>query len=164
MKILVRALFLLFILIGVLIAVSNRQPVELALEPLPHLVVMPLYVVVIAVLLLGVLAGLGMGWWAGRHHRRRAREARGEAARLDREVQRLRQATATAPPASSGQSIGQGSGSGSGPAPRDQRAIRRRAGRARTVIVGPLFEGSGGPFFVRIFSAAGSTTRSTMWR
>ena len=38
----------------------------------------------------GRAGGLGMGWWAGRHHRRRAREASGEAARLEREVQRLR--------------------------------------------------------------------------
>jgi uncharacterized integral membrane protein len=139
MKILVRALFLLFILIGVLIAVSNRQPVQLALWPLPHLVVMPLYLLVIAVLLLGVLAGLGMGWWAGRHHRRRAREASGEAARLDREVQRLRQTTATAPPASSGQNTAQGSG----PAPRDQRAIERQS-----ALVAPELSSSGarGPF------------------
>jgi uncharacterized integral membrane protein len=139
MKILVRALFLLFILIGVLIAVSNRQPVQLALWPLPHLVVMPLYLLVIAVLLLGVLAGLGMGWWAGRHHRRRAREASGEAARLDREVQRLRQTTATAPPASSGQNAAQGSG----PAPRDQRAIERQS-----ALVAPELSSSGarGPF------------------
>ncbi len=48
MKFLSRALFLLFILIGVLIAVSNSQPVQLALWPLPHVVVMPVYLLVIA--------------------------------------------------------------------------------------------------------------------
>src|SRR5258708_20972753 len=94
MKILVRALFLLFVLIGVLIAVSNSQPVQLALWPLPHLIVMPVYLLVVAVLFLGVLAGLGLGWWAGRHHRKRARVASGEAPRLEREVQRLRQTVA----------------------------------------------------------------------
>jgi uncharacterized integral membrane protein len=132
MKILFRALFLLFILVGVLIAVSNRQPVQLSLWPLPHLVVMPLYLVVIGVLFLGVLAGLGLGWWAGRHHRRRAREASGEAQRLDREVQRLRQATAAAPSAPSG-----------GPAPRDQKAIERQS-----ALVAPELSSSGarGPF------------------
>ena len=114
MKLLVRALFILFILIGVLIAVSNRQPVQLALWPLPHLVVLPVYLLVIGVLLLGVLAGLGMGWWAGRHHRRRAREASGEAARLEREVQRLRQTEAP----STGPST---------PAPRDQKALERQS-------------------------------------
>ena len=115
MKLLVRVLFILFILIGVLIAVSNRQPVELALWPLPHLVVMPLYVLVIGVLLLGVLGGLGMGWWAGRHHRRRARAASGEAARLEREVQRLRQTDtpSTAEPNRLG--------------PRDQKSLERQS-------------------------------------
>ncbi|SEP35832.1 Protein of unknown function [Rhodospirillales bacterium URHD0017] len=115
MKLLVRALFILFILIGVLIAVSNRQPVQLALWPLPHLVVLPLYLLVIGVLLLGVLAGLGMGWWAGRHHRRRAREASGEAARLEREMQRLRRTDtpSTAPT--------------NNLAPRDQKALERQS-------------------------------------
>ena len=114
MKLLVRVLFIFFILIGVLIAVSNRQPVQLELWPLPHLVVMPLFLLVIGVLLLGVLAGLGMGWWAGRHHRRRAREASGEAARLEREVQRLRQ---TETPSSEPNRL----------APRDQKALERQS-------------------------------------
>jgi len=133
MKILSRALFLLFILIGVLIAVSNSQPVQLALWPLPHLIVMPLYLLVVALLLLGVLAGLGMGWWAARHHRRRAREASGEAQRLDREVQRLRQtAAAAAPPAPGG-----------GTAPGEQKAIERQS-----ALVAPELSSSGrrGPF------------------
>ena len=41
MKILSRVLFLLFVLIGVLIAVSNSQPVQLTLWPLPHVIVLP---------------------------------------------------------------------------------------------------------------------------
>lgn len=90
MKILSRALFLLFILAGVLIAVSNTQPVQLALWPLPHIIVLPLYLLVVGLLLTGVLAGLGIGWWAARHHRRRVREASSQAARLEREVARLR--------------------------------------------------------------------------
>jgi uncharacterized integral membrane protein len=137
MKLLVRVLFILFILIGVLIAVSNRQPVQLALWPLPHLVVMPLYLLVIGVLLLGVLAGLGMGWWAGRHHRRRAREASGEAARLDREMQRLREAA---------QSTAQSTipAPASGPAPRDQRAIERQAALVSAELSTP--SGTRGPF------------------
>ena len=71
-----------------------------------------------ALLLLGVLAGLGMGWWAARHHRRRAREASGEAARLDREIQRLRQ---TAVP------LHRRLMPNSGPRPRDQKAIERQS-------------------------------------
>jgi uncharacterized integral membrane protein len=128
MKILSRALFLLFVLLGVLIAVSNTQLVQLTLWPLPHVVVMPVYLLVVGLLLLGVLVGLGMGWWVARHHRRRAREAGGEAARLDREVQRLRQAaTVPPPPVASG-----------GPAPRDLKAIERQS-----ALVAPELSSSG---------------------
>ena len=109
MKILSRALFLLFVLAGVLIAVSNTQPVELAMWPLPHVVVLPLYLLVVGLLLTGVLAGLGIGWWAARHHRRRVRETSSQAARLEREVARLRdvagQQPATTP--AGGASVGQ---------------------------------------------------------
>ena len=115
MKILSRSLFALFLLIGVLIAVSNSQPVQLSLWPLPHLVVMPLYLLVVGLLLLGVLAGLVLGWWGGRHHRRRARDASADAARLEREIQRLRDAHASSTPPARG------------PAPRDQKAIERQA-------------------------------------
>jgi len=97
MKILSRVLLLLFVLVGVLIAVSNAQPVSLALWPLPHEIVAPLYLLVVALLLLGVLVGLIIGWWAGRHHRRRGRESRAEADRLDRELSRAHQALATQP-------------------------------------------------------------------
>lgn len=121
MKFLSRALFLLFILVGVLIAVSNSQPVQLTLWPLPHVVVMPVYLLVIALLLLGVLTGLSMGWWAARHHRRRAREAGGEAARLERELGRLRTAEATR------QAAAQSGAAPSGSALRDQKAIERQS-------------------------------------
>ncbi len=133
MKILSRALFLLFVLIGVLIAVSNTQHVQLTLWPLPHVVELPLYLLVVLLLLLGVLVGLGMGWWVARHHRRRARQASGEAARLDRENQRLRQTAAAAvPPTVS-----------AGPAARDQKAIERQS-----ALVAPELSSSAtrGPF------------------
>jgi len=132
MKFLSRTLLVVFILVGVLIAVSNRQPVQLGLWPLLDVVVVPLYLLVVGLLLLGVLAGLGMGWWAARHHRRRARQASGEAARLDREVQRLRQADNAAPPSAP-----------DAPAPRAQRAIERQS-----ALVAPELSSSGrrGPF------------------
>jgi hypothetical protein len=118
MKILSRALFLIFLLIGALIAVSNAEPVQLALWPLPQVVIMPLYLLVVALLLLGMLSGLGLGWWAGRHYRRRARERGSEAARLEREVVRLRETLATgqaAPLTSAAR------------APRDLKAIERQS-------------------------------------
>jgi uncharacterized integral membrane protein len=126
MKFLSRALFLLFILLGVLIAVSNRQPVQLTLWPLPHEVTLPLFLLVIALLLAGVLAGLGLGWWAARHHRRRAREASGDAQRLEREVQRLRNAAVEAASPAPGGSV-----------PRD-RAMERQS-----ALVAPQLSTSG---------------------
>jgi hypothetical protein len=134
MKILSRFLFLLFVLIGVLIAVSNTQLVQLALWPLPHELVMPVYLLVVVVLLLGVLAGLGLGWWGGRHHRRRARHVRGEAERLEREVQRLRNAHAAA-----------ATTPGSAPAPRDQKAIERQSAMVAPQLAPQLSPPGRGP-------------------
>jgi uncharacterized integral membrane protein len=122
MKILLRVLFLVFLLVGVLIAVSNTQRTELALWPIPRTVIMPLYLLVLGVLLLGVLAGLGLGWWAGRHHRRHARGRRREIQRLEREIEDLRTALAAARPTPSTPTSG-----GPGPAPREQRAIERQS-------------------------------------
>jgi uncharacterized integral membrane protein len=123
MRFLARALFLVFLLLGVLIAVSNTERTELALWPIPHTVVLPLYLLVLVVLLLGVLAGLGLGWWAGRHHRRHARGRRREIQRLEREVEELQSALAAARPAPPAPV---------GPAPREQRAIERQ-----TALVAP---------------------------
>jgi uncharacterized integral membrane protein len=117
MKFLSRALFLLFVLVGALIAVSNSQPVELTLWPLPQVLVLPLYLLIVALLLAGVLAGLGLGWWAARHHRRRARERGSEAARLDREVTRLRESVAA----------NQGGPATGRPQQREQKAIERQS-------------------------------------
>ena len=129
MKILSRLLFLLFVLIGVLIAVSNAQRVDLALWPLPYTVGMPLYLLVVALLLLGVLAGLGLGWWAGRHYRRRARERSSEVARLEREVARLRDTLAAREaklPVP-----------GDHPVPREQKAIERQSALVAPELMPP---------------------------
>lgn len=136
MKILSRILFLLFILVGVLIAVSNPQPVQLTLWPLPHVVVLPVYLLVILLLMLGVLTGLSIGWWAGRHHRRRARTAGGEAARLERELVRLRtvQAVQQTAPAPAGPVP-------LGTVPRDQRAIERQSALVAPDIGAPTARG-----------------------
>jgi uncharacterized integral membrane protein len=117
MKFLSRALLLLFILVGALIAVSNSQPVQLALWPLPQVLVLPLYLLVVALLLAGVLAGLAMGWWVARHHRRRARERASEAAQLDRENTRLRESLMAN---QAGPAAGQ-------PQPKEQKAIERQS-------------------------------------
>ncbi len=122
MKILSRVLFLVFLLTGVLIAVSNTQSTELALWPVPHTVILPVYLLVLSVLLLGVLAGLAIGWWAGRHHRRHARGRRREIQRLEREIENLRATLAAAKPVPA-----PAPPAGPGPAAREQRAIERQS-------------------------------------
>jgi uncharacterized integral membrane protein len=132
MKLFSRVLFVIFVLLGVLVAVSNRQPVELGLWPLPQVVVTPLYLVIVAVLLIGILAGLGLGWWAGRHHRRRARAHRSEAARLDRENARLRETIAShaPPPTAISPAL-------SNPTGREQRAIDRQSALVAPELLPP---------------------------
>ena len=90
MRFLGRAAFIVFLLLGIVIAVSNRQPVELSLWPLAETVVMPLFLLVPALLLTGVLFGLLLGWMGGRQHRRNARQRAAEVARLERDAAELR--------------------------------------------------------------------------
>lgn len=90
MKVLSRIALGIVLLLGTLIAVSNTAPVELHLWPFSDFVVMPLYLAIVLLLLVGVLVGLTMGWVAGRGHRRLARERRREADRLGREVSQLK--------------------------------------------------------------------------
>lgn len=135
MRLLSRLLFVLFLAIGVLIALSNSGPVQLALWPLPERAELPLYILVIGLLLLGVLAGLSLGWWAGRHHRRRARVHGNEAARLTRELSRLREALATRPA-----EVSDGSVAKSGD-PQGQKALERQ----RSLVAPDLMPPARGP-------------------
>lgn len=95
MKILSRITLGIVLLLGALIAVSNTAPVELRLWPFSDFVVMPLYLAIVLLLLVGVLVGLTMGWVSGRGHRRLARERRREAERLTGEVTLLKADIAT---------------------------------------------------------------------
>lgn len=91
MKILSRILLAAFLLVGAVFAVSNRELVELRLWPLPDIWIMPLFLVIVLMLLIGVLVGLTMGWFASRKHRRVGRERGEEVDRLGREVARLKE-------------------------------------------------------------------------
>ena len=79
----------------VVLAVSNRQPVTLALDPFapesPALsVTLPLFVLLFAALFCGIVLG-GIGAWLKQSRwRREARERRYEAARLRNEADRLK--------------------------------------------------------------------------
>ncbi len=69
-----------------LFAASNREAVSLALWPLPFVVELPLYLALLAALLIGFVAGALGIWIAGRHGRREARRRGRRIAALEREL------------------------------------------------------------------------------
>lgn len=81
--------------IVILFAIANRGPVTLSLDPLskgaPEIAfAVPLYGLVFAALVLGVLIGGSGAWLSGSRHRRSGRVSRREAHRLRSEAERLR--------------------------------------------------------------------------
>lgn len=103
---------LLFLVIGVplglvlvVLAVANRAPVTLILDPFAaspaeaaYSWAVPLYLVVFATLLLGVLLGGLVSWLTAGRWRGAARRARAQARLLQAEVDRLRAAAGEAAP------------------------------------------------------------------
>ena len=67
-------------------AVSNRATVSLGLWPLPFLIDLPLYVLVLLLLLAGFVGGAATAWMAGRRARRELRRWRRRAKALEGEL------------------------------------------------------------------------------
>jgi lipopolysaccharide assembly protein A len=74
-------------LLLVLFAVSNREPVSVGLWPLPDTVGLPLYLVVLATLLVGFAVGELVAWVGSWHWRREARRSREKIATLERQLE-----------------------------------------------------------------------------
>ncbi len=85
-KLLVRLVLLPVLLVAAVFALSNRETVELSLWPLPWAAQAPLFLLLLATLLLGVLIGAGLTWAAGWQHRSNAREHRRNNERLQRQL------------------------------------------------------------------------------
>jgi uncharacterized integral membrane protein len=85
-----RAAFWLFVLIVAaalaVFAASNRESVSLAFWPLPFLVELPLYLLVLAALVFGFIFGEFAAWIAARHWRREVRRRGRRIASLEREL------------------------------------------------------------------------------
>ena len=83
----------------VLLAVANRGPATLNLLPpeldrvMPLSVELPLFVIILAAVVIGMVVGYLVEWLREHKHRRRASAKTQEAARLNREVARLRKET-----------------------------------------------------------------------
>jgi len=86
MKAVYWALTLLAVILLIPFAVSNRAPVSLGFWPLPFLVALPLYLLVLSLLLLSFVIGAAAAWLAGRHVRRELRRRRRRVEALEREL------------------------------------------------------------------------------
>jgi uncharacterized integral membrane protein len=89
-------------IVAVLFAVANRGPLTLSLDPLAReapaiTLTLPIFVVIFAALMAGVLIGGIATWLRQGRHRKAARENRRECERLEAEARRLREARAPAP-------------------------------------------------------------------
>jgi lipopolysaccharide assembly protein A len=73
-------------LVLILFAVSNRESVSVGLWPLPALVELPLYLVVLGTLLVGFFAGELVAWVRNWRWRREARRSLDRIAVLEREL------------------------------------------------------------------------------
>lgn len=103
-------------LVAISFAVSNMQPVTLALWPLPGAVTTPVFLVVLLAMAVGFLAG-GLVAWLGQHsHRRAARIHSARADRLERELARARE---------------------------QEAALERRVAAASAPVLGPADAGGG---------------------
>jgi len=71
-------------------AVSNRTTVSLELWPLPFLIDLPLYLLVLLLLLAGFVAGAATAWIAGRRVRRELRRRRRRVVALEGELKAAR--------------------------------------------------------------------------
>jgi len=86
MKLIRLVLFLILAIVGISVAISNRQPVDLALEPIPFAISVPLYWIIFASLFAGILIGAFTMWWRDGRVRRRARRAESQARTLEKEL------------------------------------------------------------------------------
>ena len=93
-------LFAVCAVIAVGFAIDNRHSVSLGFFPFEGVIEAPLFLVVVAFILLGILLGGVVVWWQGRHVRRLAGQRQRDTARLQTE---LRKQEAALPPTVTGQ-------------------------------------------------------------
>ncbi len=120
------------IAVAAIFAIANREPITLDLWPFEASPRLPLFVILLACLVVGLVVGSLATWLSAAPTRRRARQARRRVAELEREAARLRQerdraARAVVPPADVGQPglpapVAQANG---GPDPKKRSALGR---------------------------------------
>lgn len=95
MKIVRLLLFLIAVVVGVSIGISNRQPVPLQLEPIPFSIELPLFLVIFICFIAGIIFGGIVVWWRDGQVRKRARAAESRAGKLEKELSTSAPATGT---------------------------------------------------------------------
>ena len=86
MRTLFRLAMLIVALVLALFAISNRGTIALGFWPLPQLIELPLYLLILGTLLIGFVAGEVTAWFAARHWRREVRRSARRIATLEREL------------------------------------------------------------------------------
>ncbi len=97
MRVLFRLAMLVIAIVLVVFAVSNRGTIALGLWPLPDVVELPLYLIILGCLLIGFVAGEMAAWVSGRHWRREVRRSARRVAVLERELETVRAEREPAP-------------------------------------------------------------------
>ncbi len=118
------------IIVAVVFAVANRQPISLDLWPFELTPVIPLSAALLASLVLGLLVGGLAAWLSAGQTRKRAREERRRADEIEREIAQLRRernGTDNGPPAGHAGATGR-SASNEGHGPPSERAKRSAIG------------------------------------
>ncbi len=95
-KWLARLIWVPLALVGAVFAIANREKVVISLWPLPWEVALPLFMVLLAVLAVGLIMGGLIVWLGGHHHRATARRQTRSNESLRRQVAELK----ATPPAS----------------------------------------------------------------
>ena len=90
---------LLLAVVMVAFAIANRQLAVVRLDPLPvDVQPLPLFVIVFAAMLVGLILGGTAAWWRSLRWHRRAAQERQRAERLDRELAAAQRQAAEARP------------------------------------------------------------------
>lgn len=95
MKIIRLALFLIAVVVGISIGISNKQPVTLQLEPIPFSIELPLFLVIFICFIAGIVFGGIVVWWRDGQVRKRARAAESRAGKLEKELNTTSASTGT---------------------------------------------------------------------
>lgn len=98
-------------IVAIVLAVANRAPVSLSLDPIPGAAPLltvppvPLYAIIFGAMIIGVILGGVAVWMAQGEYRKRLRRAEASLARAETEAERLRADLAKAGGTSAGAAV-----------------------------------------------------------